>query len=99
MLTERHRGVLAENEQLTQQTIVISLEIENHYDDGTRITTRITDHALPAPSPGENMLWDWALEHVEPLNGTDRQSGNSWYEAEVTACSDPALIGRTFTFG
>lgn len=82
-------------------TMTISLEIENTYDDGTEITTYATDVVMPVPPDdvdGDD-YHDWAFEHVFNLTGTGHTSGDSWYDVTVTACSVPALVGRTFEFG
>lgn len=83
--------------------ITISLKIENAYADGTQITTYATDVQMPAPPVGGEQdaeQWDtWKYEHLYAFTGTGRTDGDSWYDVTVTACSDPALVGRTFEFG
>ena len=82
------------------ETITISLAIENRYDDGTMIPTQVAGAVVPAPPTGdEDALQAWAYEHIHPLTGTGRTHGDSWYDVTVTACSDPSLIGETYEFG
>lgn len=84
-------------------TITISLEIENtyeleEYDDET---TTVTDAVMPAPPADRDSqaFEDWADEHIKPLTGTGQTRGDSWYDVEVTACSDPTLVGHEFQWG
>jgi hypothetical protein len=76
------------------QTVTLSLTVENHYTDRT-ITGRIHGVAVPAPA-GD--LTDWAALHLFPHTGTGR-TGNAWYEVEITASTDPALVGMRFELG
>lgn len=81
--------------------ITISLAIENTYEDGDEIHTEVTDAVIPAPPAdgGEDAMHEWEYAHIFSFTGTGRESGDSWYDVTVTACSDPSLIGRTFEFG
>ncbi|GAB3216313.1 hypothetical protein GCM10027586_08210 [Kineococcus gypseus] len=80
--------------------VIISVRIENVYEDGTEIETTVTDSSLPAPmSTGSEELELWAEEYLRPLTGTGRVSGDACYDVHVTACSLPALVGQHFAYG
>lgn len=85
----------------TEATITISLEIENAYELYDDVTTYETDVTMPAPPADEDSqeYEDWAYTHIFALTGVGHEDGDSWYDVTVTACSDPALIGRTFEWG
>ena len=81
--------------------ITVSLAIENTYEDGDMIATEVTDALIPAPPAAEDADAQdaWEQEHIFSFTGTGRTTGDAWYDVTVTACSDPALIGRTYEFG
>lgn len=80
--------------------ITFDLAIENTYEGGDTATTTAKVVAPPPPEdPGERD--EWAFKHIYPRTGTGRVSGDSWYDATVTASSHPDLlpVGTTFDFG
>lgn len=86
-----------------QAHITVSLEIENAYELYEDVTTHVTDAVMPAP-PAEvdsEEYETWSDDFIMPLTGVgeDHSEGDSWYDVTVTACSDPALVGRKFEFG
>jgi hypothetical protein len=44
-------------------------------------------------------LDDWAEDTIYPLTGTGKSNGDAWYDATITASSDPSLVGTTYEFG
>ena len=78
--------------------ITVSLHIVNTYDDGEVITTVITGAEVAAPPP-DGDLDDWAEDTIYPLTGTGKTAGDAWYDATVTASSEPSLVGTTYEFG
>ena len=88
----------------TEGTITISLRIENMYEDSDYdATTYAIDRVIPAPPCGPDAdpveFHEWAQEHVMQFTGTGHSAGDSWYDAEVIACSERGLLGHTFEFG
>jgi hypothetical protein len=81
--------------------ITISLEIENTYELYEDVTIAVHDEVIPAPPPQDDTkAYDsWAYDHIYPFTGVGYESGDSWYNVTVTACSDPTLVGRTFEWG
>jgi len=82
--------------------IVIWLDIVNLYGDDDVINTSVADKAIPAPPTMDEDSADyskWANEHIRQFVGTGRTRGDSWHDVTVTACTDPAMVGRTFEFG
>jgi hypothetical protein len=81
--------------------ITISLVIENRYEGDVMILTWIADAVIPAPpdSDDADATDEWEYDHIFSFTGTDRQDGDSWYDVTVMACSDPALVGKTYAFG
>jgi hypothetical protein len=86
--------------------ITISLDIENSYELYPTVHTTATDQELPAPpeptgdeDADRKAMDTWAYETIYQFTGTGRTHGDSWYIVTVTACSDPALVGREFDFG
>jgi hypothetical protein len=81
-------------------TLDLTLHVENTYADGdVVITCPATTVPAPTPQDWDDNLTDWAAEHLEPLTGTGRTHGDSWYDVRVLACTDDRLVGRTFEFG
>jgi hypothetical protein len=86
--------------------ITISLDIKNTYELYPTVHTTVTDQVIPAsPEPtgdedaDRKAMDTWAQETIYQFTGTGRTHGDSWYTVTVTACSDPALVGRAFEFG
>jgi hypothetical protein len=86
--------------------ITISLDIENSYELYPTVHTTVTGQELPAPpeptgdeDADRKAMDTWAYETIYQFTGTGRTHGDSWYIVTVTACSDPALVGREFDFG
>lgn len=82
-------------------TVTLDLRVENTYEDGDEIVTRPTGVVVPAPPPEDDTdaYTAWTDNHIRGLTGTGRTDGDAWYDVVVTASTDPALIGREFTFG
>lgn len=79
--------------------VLVNLTIENAYPDSTAITT-VGNAAIAAPADhSDDALNDWALEHLFPFTGTEREDGDSLYVVTVTTSSDPRLAGRRFEIG
>lgn len=93
----------ARSRYIEEQVVVVSLRIENTYEDGDEVITTPTDVAVPAPphAGDEDAYNDWANDYIMELCGTGRTKGDSWYDVEVTATSAPELlaVGTTFEFG
>lgn len=83
-------------------TIRVSLHVENNYELYADVTTTFTDVTMPAPPAdrdGETYS-EWAYTNIyEPYTGVGNTEGDSWYDVEITACSDPSLVGETFEWG
>lgn len=83
------------------RSIVISLAIENRYPGGLMIPTEVVDAVIPAP-PAEDdaaAMDAWEYDYIFSCTGTGRTDGDSWYDVMVTACSNPALVGKMYAFG
>ena len=78
--------------------ITISLHIVNTYEDGEVITTVVTGAEVAAPPPAGD-LDNWAEDTIYPLTGTGKSNGDAWYDATITASSEPSLVGTTYEFG
>lgn len=78
--------------------ITVSLHIVNTYEDGEVITTEITGAEVATPPPAGD-LDDWAEGTIDPLTGTGKTNGDAWYDATITASSEPSLVGTTYEFG
>jgi len=78
----------------------IALRIENRYDDGVEVeTTAVATVPLPLPAEDTSERTDWEYEHIFPLTGTGQESGDAWYDVEITHSTAPELTGLTFEFG
>lgn len=82
-------------------TITISLTIENTYELYPDVISHVADAVLssPADDADDAAIEDWGREAFEPFLGVGNERGDSWYDATVTACSNPAMIGLTFSWG
>jgi hypothetical protein len=78
--------------------ITVSLRIENTYELYDDVVTTVTDAVIPAP-PANGDTDEWAWDHIYPFTGVGHEDGDSWYDVEITASSDPALVGRKFDWG
>ena len=85
----------------TIDTVTLSLVVTNTYELYPTVTTWPTDVVLPAPPSDEDSedFEAWVQEHIYNLTGVGNVSGDAWYDVEVTACTDPSWVGRTFEFG
>lgn len=84
------------------ESITVSLVVENSYELYEDVTTTFTDVTMPAPPADRDSetYEDWAYTHIFcEYTGVGHTAGKSWYDVEVTACSDPTLIGVTFAWG
>ena len=92
-------------DKVVHPRLTVSLRIENRYEGGSMVVTEANDVRMPRPPQNrgqadyDEQYSDWAYEHIFCHTGTGRTSGDSWYDVEITACTDPALIGREFSFG
>ena len=87
----------------------IELEIDNIYEDGTRVRTHVAADIEEPPADEDTPEWeDWEYDEIFCHTGTERFAGNdegltrtpdAAYFVEVTACDDPSLVGRKFEFG
>lgn len=77
------------------ETVDLIVKVTNVYP-GEEIT-HFEEVELPAPdSYDEDDLEDWADEHLFPLTGTGRLSGEAGYFVTITHGDDPELVGRTW---
>ncbi len=81
--------------------IEISVSVRNSYDSGTTVLTEFHDQLIPGPPTDPDEFEEWVYEEVIcRFTGTENTDfGDASYDVTVTACSDPALIGRVFDFG
>jgi hypothetical protein len=101
-----HTAHATQGAETAEVTITVSVQIENRYEHGFEITTYVTDAVIGAPPRATGVeevdahaMSEWAYAHVHALTGTGWTRGDAWYDVRVTACSDPALVGKTFAFG
>jgi hypothetical protein len=81
-------------------TATITLRIENRYEDGSEIeTTSVVTVPLPLPEEDTAERSDWEYDHIFPETGTGQESGDAWYDVEITDSTAPELVGLTFEFG
>jgi hypothetical protein len=82
--------------------VIVSLCVENAYELYEDVEVTVTDVVLPAPPDDEESsdYQEWSQEYIiDRYTGTGHTDGDSWYDVEITASSDPALVGRTFDWG
>lgn len=88
--------------------MLLTLKIENFYEDGDKSATTLYDVEVPDPPTEPEPHEEWAEEHLYPLTGTGRYAGNdageertpdAAYFVEIIAASHPALVGRTYEWG
>jgi hypothetical protein len=82
--------------------VIVSLRIENRYMYYGRIDTTVADVVVPTPPANEDSqdYADWAYDNIYCCyTGVGHTDGDSWYDVEITASSDPALVGRTLQWG
>ncbi len=65
------------------------------------VISHVADAVLSAPADDADdaAIEDWGREAFEPFLGVGNERGDSWYDATITACSNPDLIGLTFSWG
>jgi hypothetical protein len=80
--------------------VTVSLEIKNHYADGTHITT-VNGVTVEEPwdLDDEDELADWAMHELFEFTGTGRTEGDATYDITITASNDHRLIGKRFEIG
>lgn len=81
------------------ETFSIELHITNTYEelDDPIVTTPTAQ--VPLPEPDED-LDEWAQENLYDLTGTGHETGDSWYDVEITKFdARPDLVGRVFELG
>jgi hypothetical protein len=80
-------------------TIAVTLEIENHYEDD--MVPASAETTAPRPDlTDEEGLEEWAFDHLYPLTGTGRCLGDAAYFVRVVESPDlPELVGREFEWG
>lgn len=80
--------------------VTLTLRIENNYELYDDVTTEVTVTVPAPPLPRFSDAWcDWVDHYIGQETGTGKVDGDSWYDVEVIASSDPALVGETFDFG
>lgn len=81
--------------------VIVSLHIENTYELYEDVDTHVTDVVIPAPPADVDSkeYEEWAYDHINCYTGVGHTDGDSWYDVEITASSDPELVGRTFEWG
>jgi hypothetical protein len=85
-------------DRVTQATV--TLHIDNCYESGHEIETQaIAVVPLPVPDEGSEERSNWEFLNIYPHTGTGHTTGDSWYNVEIIASTEPALIGLTFEFG
>lgn len=88
--------------------MLVSLKIDNVYEDGETITQTLFDIEVPDAPTEPDEHEEWAEENLYPLTGTGRYAGNeageettpdAGYFVEIIAAGHPALVGRTYEWG
>jgi hypothetical protein len=81
--------------------LLVSLRIENAYELYPDVVTIVENAVIPAPPAGHasSAFDDWADEYVRVFTGVGHEDGDSWYDVEITACSNSDLVGKTFAWG
>lgn len=100
--TRDPRGKHEADAQLEEDApIVLSLEIDNFYEDGDNITTHAEVHVPPIPLTGDDDVEEWEQEYIFPATGTGNPNGSSAYFVKVLDSSDPDEIpvGTEWEFG
>ena len=83
-----------------EQGVEVTMVIDNVYElYGTIQTTVTVTVPKPPAAEGTEDYDEWAYDHLYCETGTGREDGDSAYFAEITASSDPALVGRKFEWG
>lgn len=78
--------------------MIVTLEIENTYFDGSVMRT-VTADVPPAPVDPDD-LEEWFEEHIFEFTGTGRTDDYAIYEVKVTACEEqPSLVGENHEWG
>ena len=91
------------HEEFTVETlknvILVHLVIDNFYEDGDRIQTRVETY-VPAPPPesDEDAYDDWSQDCIFEQTGTGKTEGNSGYFVKCTYSSDTSLVDREWEF-
>jgi hypothetical protein len=82
--------------------LVVTVEIENTYELYGDITTVAENIVIPVPPEQDSDDFDeWFHDHIVPWSGCGRPDGDSWYDFEITASSDEAVlpVGTTYDWG
>lgn len=73
----------------------LTVKFTDVYDGEEHPRTETID--VPTPT-GD--LDDWADDHLRPLTGDGKGTGDAGYFAEIVASpADPSLVGREFEWG
>ena len=79
--------------------IVVDLVIDNIYPDDV-VKTVVSNVIVPTPASfDDELLEEWAMDHLFEHTGTDRADGDSSYTVTITAAAIPELVNRTFEMG
>lgn len=78
--------------------------VYNVYPEGTVEIQHDIDVPPPPADPDERAKQDddgdWAYDHLYPLTGTGRTTGNAGYFVEILKCDeDESLVGVEFEWG
>jgi len=82
--------------------VIVSLRVENSYEMYEDVTVEIKGVVVPTPPADVDSeeYQEWAQDNIiDPYTGVGHEDGDSWYDVEITASSDPALVGRKFDWG
>ena len=87
--------------------MLLTVKIDNVYEDGETITNTLYDVKVDAPTP-DDALDIWAEDNLFPLTGTGRYAGNNAgeertpdaaYFVKILAAEEKSLVGQTFEWG
>lgn len=88
--------------------IHLKLRVVNTYELYNTVTTYPEADVPPPPDPDregaeryDDEQREWEYDHIQPLTGTGRTDGASWYDVDVLESSRPDLIppGTSYAFG
>lgn len=79
--------------------ILVHLVIDNFYEDGDEIQTRVETY-VPAPPPQsyEDAYEEWSQDYIFEQTGTGKTEGNSGYFVKCVYSSDTSLVDREWEF-
>ncbi|WP_433304272.1 hypothetical protein ACQP2F_14495 [Actinoplanes sp. CA-030573] len=87
--------------------ITVSLHIVNTYQRYPSVETTVADAVVPAcpiahppaTDAEQELLEQWAEQHLYPFTGAGHPDGDAFYDLTVTASTLPWLAGTVFSWG